>query len=179
MTVWTVTISGSGYRLTAPHHACDCLVGKAGFIAGDDKREGDMATPVGAWPLRRLYFRPDRIAAPDTDLPVTALTMDMGWCDDPDDPAYNRPVHLPYAGRHEEMWREDGLYDLVVELGHNDAPPIPHHGSAVFLHLREGDTSHTAGCVAVARQDLLALLRAADTDTVLRIVGQDQLDGRS
>ena len=175
MTDWTVTISGTGYRLTAPQHACDCVVGKAGFIAGDDKREGDMATPVGAWPLRRLYFRPDRIALPDTGLPVMPLTPEMGWCDDPGDTAYNRPVHLPYAGRHEKMWREDGLYDLIVVLGHNDSPPIPSLGSAVFLHLREDDTRHTAGCVAVTRQDLLALLRAADTDTVLRIGGQGQL----
>jgi L,D-peptidoglycan transpeptidase YkuD (ErfK/YbiS/YcfS/YnhG family) len=166
---WTVTISGKGYRLTAPHHGCDCLIGKAGFIAGDDKREGDMATPVGIWPLRKVYYRPDRMAAPDTGLPVMSLSPDMGWCDDPGDPEYNRPVKLPHAARHEKLWREDGLYDLIVVLGHNDSPPVPWHGSAVFLHLREADTTHTAGCVAVTRQDLLELLRKADSGTVLHI----------
>jgi L,D-peptidoglycan transpeptidase YkuD (ErfK/YbiS/YcfS/YnhG family) len=173
VTDWTVAISGSGYRLTAPHHACDCLCGKAGFIAGDDKREGDMATPIGAWPLRHLYFRPDRIALPDTGLQAIPLTEYMGWCDDPRDPAYNRPVDLPYQGRHEKLWRKDGLYDLIIVLGHNDSPPIPHHGSAIFLHLCEEDTRHTAGCVAVTRQDMMALLGAADTDTVLRVVSEE------
>ncbi len=177
MAEWTVTVSDNGYRLTAPHHGCGCLVGRAGFIAGDAKREGDMATPVGTWPLRHVYYRPDRIPPPDTGLPVIALTPDMGWCDDPGDPAYNRPVERPFPGRHEELWRDDGLYDLIVVLGHNDSPPVPWLGSAVFLHLREDETTHTAGCVAVRRQDMLALLGAADTETVLKIVGDSEPDG--
>ena len=174
MTDWKVSISDTGYRLTAPHWRCDCLVGKTGFIAGDDKREGDMATPLGRWPLRYLYFRPDRLHQPDTGLPVFALAPTMGWCDDPADPAYNRPVDLPYEGRHERLWRDDGLYDLIVVLGHNDSPPIPHLGSAIFLHLREDGTRHTAGCVAVRLPDMLALLATADTETMLHIVHDDR-----
>jgi len=169
VTDWTVTNTGTGYGLTAPHHRCDCLVGKTGFIAGDAKREGDMATPLGTWPLRHLYYRPDRMSCPDTGLPTIALTPDMGWCDDPADPDYNRPVDLPHPARHEKLWRDDSLYDLIVVLGHNDSPPVPYHGSAIFLHLREADTSHTAGCIAVTKQDMLALLRAATTDTAIQI----------
>jgi L,D-peptidoglycan transpeptidase YkuD (ErfK/YbiS/YcfS/YnhG family) len=174
VTDWIVTIAGAGYGLTAPHHCCDCLVGKTGFIAGDAKREGDMATPVGAWPLRYLYYRPDRVPLPDTGLPTIALTPEMGWCDDPDDPDYNRPVELPHPARHERLWRDDGLYDLIVVLGHNDSPPVPHHGSAIFLHLREADTRHTAGCIAVTKQDMLALLRVATPDTTIRITANAQ-----
>lgn len=174
MADWNVTASGDGYRLTAPHHACDCLIGKAGFIAADAKREGDMATPVGAWQLRHCYYRPDRMPVPDTALPVTPLTADMGWCDDVGDPAYNRLVERPYPGRHEVLWRDDALYDLLVVIGHNDSPPVPHLGSAVFLHLHEDDTAHTAGCVAVKRIDMLTLLSAADTGTVLQIVGDQR-----
>jgi L,D-peptidoglycan transpeptidase YkuD (ErfK/YbiS/YcfS/YnhG family) len=177
MTDWNVTISIDGYRLTAPHHACDCLAGKAGFIAGDAKREGDMATPVGAWPLRHVYYRPDRMSPPKTGLPVIPLTPEMGWCDDPEDLAYNRLVEIPYPARHENLWRDDALYDLIVVLGHNDSPPIPWCGSAVFLHLRDDDTTHTAGCVAVRRQDMLALLGPADTGTVLRIIDENQAEG--
>ena len=169
MTDWIVTKTDTGYGLTAPHHRCDCLVGRTGFIAGDAKREGDMATPLGIWPLRYLYFRPDRVARPDTDLITIALTPEMGWCDDPEHAAYNRPVELPHPARHERLWREDGLYDLIVVLGHNDSPPIPYHGSAIFLHLREAETPHTAGCIAVTKQDMLALVRAATTDTAIRI----------
>ena len=56
-------------------------------------------------------------------LPVRAIRKADGWCDDPAHPDYNTLVRLPFAASHEEMWRADGLYDLVVELGYNDAPP--------------------------------------------------------
>ncbi|MEC8516312.1 MAG: L,D-transpeptidase family protein [Pseudomonadota bacterium] len=172
MTIWTVSKDSDGYRLNAVAHSIPCLVGKAGLIAESDKREGDMATPVGDWPLRRVYYRPDRVALPATSLPSIALTPAMGWCDDPGDANYNMPVELPFNASHERLWREDGLYDFIVVLGHNDSPPRPFLGSAVFLHLYEQDTPHTAGCVAIAKDDMVALLRAADTKTILR-VGND------
>jgi L,D-peptidoglycan transpeptidase YkuD (ErfK/YbiS/YcfS/YnhG family) len=58
------------------------------------------------------------------------------------------------------MWREDRLYDVVVELGYNDAPPIAGVGSAIFLHLPRPDWGSTEGCVALALEDLLAMLAA-------------------
>ena len=67
------------------------------------------------------------------------------------------------------MWRDDGAYDLVVMLGFNDAPPIAGRGSAIFLHcIADGKTS-TAGCVAVARDDLISLLGLADAEQYLSI----------
>ena len=169
MTEWTVRRTGSGYVLSAPGHDCPCLIGKSGTIAAADKREGDMASPTGSWPMRRVFFRPDRLDPPDTALPLVPIHENLGWCDDPADPAYNRLVDLPFAASHETMWRTDGLYDLVVELGYNDDPPVAGRGSAIFLHLREPQTTHTAGCVAVAQDDLLRLLAGADTGTRLRI----------
>ena len=173
MTIWTVSKVSDGYRLNAVAHSITCLVGKAGLIAASDKREGDMATPVGDWPLRRVYYRPDRVALPATSLPSISLTPTMGWCDDPGDANYNMPVELPFNASHERLWREDGLYDFIVVLGHNDSPPRPFLGSAVFLHLYEQDTPHTAGCVAIAKDDMVALLKTADTKTILR-VGDDE-----
>jgi L,D-peptidoglycan transpeptidase YkuD (ErfK/YbiS/YcfS/YnhG family) len=134
-----------------------CALGHGGVRI--DKREGDGATPVGRFPLRRVLYRPDRLASPATKLPVAPLSPDDGWCDDPMDPLYNRPVRLPYAGcREEQMWRSDGLYDVVVVLGHNDDPVVPNMGSAVFLHVASLDYRPTHGCIALALTDLLAIL---------------------
>lgn len=138
-----------------------CALGPAGVVAAADKREGDGASPAGVWPIRRALYRPDRGPAPATALPLAAIAEDDGWCDAPEDPAYNRPVRLPYAASAERMWRDDHLYDLVLILGHNDDPPVSGLGSAIFLHLAKPDYAPTHGCVAVARQDLEALLRAA------------------
>jgi len=170
MNEWTVTATANGYALSTPRHECPCLVGKAGLIAASRKREGDMATPVGSWPLRRVYFRPDRMAPPQTLLTIVPIHEDLGWCDDPDNPAYNQAVELPFADSHETMWRDDCLYDIVVELGYNDAPPVAGRGSAIFLHLREPHTQHTAGCVAVTRDDMLAMLEEAGPATTLRVI---------
>ncbi len=136
-----------------------CALGRSGIRA--DKREGDGATPAGCFGLRRVVYRADRLDRPPTALPVTALNPQDGWCDDPADPMYNRPVRLPYAARHERLWRDDGVYDAIVVLGHNDDPVVPGHGSAIFLHVARPDYRSTEGCVALARGDLLAVLAEA------------------
>ena len=144
-----------------------CALGRTGVRM--DKREGDGATPAGRFPLRRVLYRPDRLSTPTTPLPVAPLMLEDGWCDDPADPQYNRLVRLPYAGRHEELWRVDALYDVIVVVGHNDAPVIAGMGSAIFMHVASADYRPTQGCVALARQDLLDILAGAGPDTALEI----------
>jgi L,D-peptidoglycan transpeptidase YkuD (ErfK/YbiS/YcfS/YnhG family) len=141
-----------------------CALGKGGIKL--EKREGDGATPAGSWELKRVLYRPDRLPrGVDTALPASALTPSDGWCDDPAHPDYNRPVTLPFGASHEVLWREDGVYDVIGVLGHNDDPPLPGLGSAVFLHVARPDYSPTEGCVALALPDLLELLRAAGPGT--------------
>ncbi len=152
-----LTVEPVGW-LEGPGGRMRCALGRGGVRR--DKREGDGATPAGHWPLRRVLYRPDRIAAPPTALPCQAITPEDGWCDDPGDPAYNHPVGLPYAARHERMWRADGLYDLVVVLGYNDDPVVAGLGSAIFLHVARPDYGGTAGCVALALPDLQRVVAA-------------------
>lgn len=146
-----------------------CAFGRAGLIKAENKREGDGATPIGVWPMRRLFWRPDRITAPQTSLTRTALTPQMGWCDDPREAVYNQPVGLPFSGGHENLWRTDELYDLIVVLGYNDDPPMSGRGSAIFLHVARPAYAPTEGCVACARDDLLALVAVAKPGDALRI----------
>ncbi len=143
-------------RLSWPGGTLRCAIGRTGIRT--DKREGDGATPAGAFPLRRVLWRTDRLTAPATALPSAPIGPRDGWCDDPAHADYNRPVRLPFAASHEEMWRADGLYDVVVVIGHNDDPPVPGLGSAVFVHVATPDFGPTAGCVALERGDLLRLL---------------------
>lgn len=133
-----------------------CALGATGITAA--KREGDKATPAGRFLLRRVLYRPDRLAAPQTALPVAPIGPQDGWCDAPGDPEYNKPVTLPYAASHERLWRDDHLYDIVVILGYNDAPPVAEKGSAIFLHVARPGYAPTEGCVALALADLEAVL---------------------
>ena len=145
-----------------------CAVGAGGVR--EDKVEGDAATPVGEFPLRHIYYRNDRLVLPKVQLPARPITKHDGWCDDPRSPAYNRLVRIPNEWSHEKMWREDGLYDVVVVVGYNDDPPEGEWGSAIFLHIARDDMSPTQGCVAFARADLLKLLPLIGPQTRLRVL---------
>lgn len=160
MDIIVTPIAGEASRGTLRYRsfAFPCVLGRGGVSA--DKREGDGATPVGRFALKRVLYRSDRLIPPVTRLPIAPIGRDDGWCDAPDDPLYNRPVTLPYAAGAEHMWRDDALYDVVVVLGHNDDPVVPGAGSAIFMHVAPPDGAPTAGCVALAREDLLTLLRA-------------------
>jgi L,D-peptidoglycan transpeptidase YkuD (ErfK/YbiS/YcfS/YnhG family) len=146
-----------------------CALGKGGVVEAEAKREGDGCSPLGVWTIRRVLFRPDKGGRPDTGLPTKALERDDGWCDAPTDPAYNRPVKLPHVASAEKMWRDDDVYDLVGVLAHNDDPPAPGKGSAIFLHLARPDYSPTEGCVALCREDMQALLAMAKLGDAVEI----------
>jgi L,D-peptidoglycan transpeptidase YkuD (ErfK/YbiS/YcfS/YnhG family) len=149
--------------------AFPCALGRSGLVA--DKREGDGGTPIGRFAFRRLLYRADRIPHIETRLPARHVEPRDGWCDDPADAAYNQPVRLPYPARHEWMWIESHLYDLVVVIGHNDDPVVKGAGSAVFLHLARDDWGPTQGCIAFRQEDLLAI--------VAQVSANDAVDIRS
>lgn len=146
-----------------------CVLGRSGVKPAAEKVEGDGASPLGVWPLRGVLYRPDRGGPPKTALSISPIAEDDGWCDAPEDAAYNRPVKHPYPASAERLWREDELYDLIVVLGHNDDPVVPGAGSAIFMHCAKPGYPPTEGCVALARADLEKVLEAAAPGDTLEI----------
>ena len=145
-------------RLRIEERWARCALGRGGVVPAGVKTEGDGASPAGVWPLRRVLWRADRLPRPRTSLPATVLRQDDGWCDDPADPNYNQRVAWPYGASAERLWRDDGVYDLIIVLGHNDSPVRSGAGSAIFLHVARRDFRPTEGCVALEAPDLLSLL---------------------
>ncbi len=143
-----------------------CALGPAGIQA--TKTEGDGVTPAGVFLLRRVFYRPDREAEPKTGLSVRTLSPTDGWCDDPTHKHYNKLIALPFSPSHEELWRADSVYDLIVEIGYNDDPPVPGKGSAIFMHVAKPDYSPTQGCVALSNPDLQKILQECDPHTRIR-----------
>lgn len=121
--------------------------------------------------LISVRYRPDRGRRPRTGLPVHPIRPDDGWCDDPGSRRYNRPVRLPSAESHERMWRDDGLYDLVVDLDWNRTHPRKGRGSAIFLHASRPAYSPTQGCVAVPARMVRLLVERSGPRTRLHVVG--------
>lgn len=144
--------------LTAGKASHPCIVGRESYIPQAQGREGDFKTPLGTYALRYGFYRADRLPKPNCDLTFRAIRDDDGWCDAPEDPAYNMAVRLPYPANHEVMKKDSGVYDIVIVLGHNDDPPAPGLGSAIFLHICHPDHRPTAGCIAVEPDVMVKLL---------------------
>ena len=151
-------------------HKYACAIGKNGAVPACDGREGDGKTPLDTYQVRYGMYRTDRIALPDTELQFWQIRRDDGWCDTPDDPAYNRPVRLPYPSNAEKLWRDSHVYDIIIVLGHNDSPPIPNMGSAVFLHIAREAYAPTQGCIAISQRDMLTLIPSLSQSSRVEII---------
>ena len=150
-------------------HRVRVNIGKSGVIAKDQKCEGDHKTPLGQYPLQHLYYRQDKYPTIMTKIPHTPITPDMGWCDDPDHVHYNKKIIKPFDASHEDLYRDDHLYDLVIQIGHNESPTIPGKGSAIFMHLKRDSETATEGCIAFDPDDLLLILKQATSESYIDI----------
>ncbi len=136
------------------------VIGHRGFAPEGQKREGDRKTPTGtygfmtAWgyganPGTRFHYR----VVDDQDL----------FIDDPTHPDYNLWVRAPTTAKSfEKMKRSDSLYEFGLVLDYNTGPVVPGHGSAIFFHVWRNSNEGTEGCIAVARENAVRVLRWVD-----------------
>lgn len=156
-------------RIVAGSLVLDCALGRSGPVR--EKREGDGGTPPGRFRVLGAFYRADRVRRPRTGLRLLAIRPDDGWCDAAGDRRYNRPIRLPDPAGHERMWREDGLYDVVLDLAYNRDPVIRGRGSAMFLHCARPGFAPTDGCVAVDPRRIARLVERIGPHTIVEIVG--------
>jgi L,D-peptidoglycan transpeptidase YkuD (ErfK/YbiS/YcfS/YnhG family) len=112
-------------------------------------------------------------------LPVRAIGRGDGWCDASADRNYNRLVRHPYPASAEQLWREDGLYDIVIVLGYNERPRVRGRGSAIFMHVASLGYTPTAGCIALTRGHLLRLLSCLGSRAEIAVLACPKKSARS
>ena len=151
MTPLDMVLTPTGLRFQGRRFAC--TIGRGGVVAAERKREGDGGTPTGTHRIVGMLYRPDRMARP-TDWALPIGPMDL-WSDDVRDPDYNLMVRAPHGFSHEHLRRADPQYDLVLITDWNWPYSVPGRGSAIFIHRWRRPCAPTAGCVALAPQDLL------------------------
>jgi L,D-peptidoglycan transpeptidase YkuD (ErfK/YbiS/YcfS/YnhG family) len=131
-------------------------VGSAGV---GQASETSTRTPAGTFTLSEAFGRSGN---PGTALPYRVIDTQDWWVSDVASPLYNQhtrcaPGSCPFdesAG--ENLWAEGSVYDLAVVIDYNRGG-TPGAGSAFFLHVSNG--APTAGCVAIDRGSLAALMR--------------------
>ncbi len=132
---------------------------------GPQKQEGDNRAPEGVFALGDA-FGDAETPPPGVDWPYHPVGPRDLFVEDPTRPEYNTWLRVP-GERPLEGWetkaamrRGDPAHALKVFVAHN-APPavVPGAGSAIFLHVwRRDGAATTAGCTAMARPDLDALV---------------------
>jgi L,D-peptidoglycan transpeptidase YkuD (ErfK/YbiS/YcfS/YnhG family) len=123
---------------------------------GPTKHEGDGRSPAGVFQLKRGTFG----FAPS--LPGSAiympLTPEIECVDDPASRYYGRIVDRTEVDlvdwKSSEKMASIPEYRWGVVVNYNMDQPVPGDGSCIFLHQWSGPTSSTAGCTAMAADDI-------------------------
>lgn len=144
-----------------------CALGKAGI--GKKKLEGDQITPKGTYKIVKIYFRKDRLKKISSKFKLIEIKKNMGWCDDPKSKKYNQLIKLPSKYSHENLYRENSIYDLILVLNYNMNPIIKNKGSAIFIHIANKKFKNTEGCIAIEKKNLVRLVKIINKKTLVII----------
>ena len=139
------------------HYKVKCAVGKRGISS--KKREGDRKTPRGTFRIKHVFYRKDRIKKLKTEFKKKIIKKNMGWCDDPSSPHYNKLIKFPFKFGAERLYLKKKIYDVVLVLNYNTRNVVKNAGSAIFIHLATSTYKPTEGCVAISRKDMFLLLK--------------------
>ena len=176
---WLVINLNKKYFLKVGDKPFRCQIGAGGLKNAARKVEGDKSTPSGKWPLKSIYYRPDKINLPklisNSFLTLNKITKNCGWCDDYKSSNYNRYIEINKNGKtfsysYEKLWREDNAYDIFIEIGFNDNPVISKRGSAIFIHCSFEDLRDTSGCIAILKENLIFLINSTKKHTKINII---------
>lgn len=129
------------------------------------KREGDGRAPAGVFSLDREFGYGNH---PEGALPYIRATKELECVDDAASGYYNLLVD---TSKHKKTWkswetmkRDDDLYRWGVTVGHNLPDVEPGRGSCIFLHVWRGPGQGTAGCTALAAENLRKIMRWLDPE---------------
>ena len=161
-----IIINKSGY-LKYNDIKFKCALGKSGI--GKKRIEGDNITPKGTFKIIKIYYRKDRIKKINSIFKLIEIKKDMGWCDDPESKKYNQLIKLPSKYRHEKLFRNDKIYDLIIVLNYNMSPVIKNKGSAIFIHIAKNNYNKTKGCIALKKKDLIEIISKIKRNTKIII----------
>ncbi len=130
--------------------------------ANPRKIEGDGKAPAGIFNL--TYAFGSTAKADFIKLPYTQLTGSIECVDDVKSSKYNLIVDKRKVGdsdwkSSEKMLAVGEQYDLGVFVAHNSAPPKAGNGSCIFLHIWKNNSTGTAGCTAMSRENIETVLR--------------------
>jgi L,D-peptidoglycan transpeptidase YkuD (ErfK/YbiS/YcfS/YnhG family) len=162
-----IIINKSGY-LKHKNLRFRCALGRSGVKK--KIKEGDNVTPKGTYKIVDIYYRKDRVKNISSKFKLIKITKKMGWCDDPKSRKYNQLIKLPTKYSHENLYKKDNTYDLILVLNYNMKPTIKNKGSAIFIHVAKKNYKQTKGCIALKKNNLIKLIENISSNTKIKII---------
>tara|TARA_B100001741_G_C16115682_1_gene397630 strand:+ start:8 stop:499 length:492 start_codon:yes stop_codon:yes gene_type:complete len=143
-----------------------CCIGKRGIKR--NKIEGDKSTPAGKFKMGYLYWRPDKVKKPNTNLFCKKIKKNLAWCTDSNHKKYNKEIKISKKIKHEKLYRKDYKYDYFIVVKYNYFKTIKNKGSAIFIHLTK-NYYPTAGCIGLSKKDFLIFTKLVKKNSEIKI----------
>jgi L,D-peptidoglycan transpeptidase YkuD (ErfK/YbiS/YcfS/YnhG family) len=133
------------------------VLGKNGIASIGNKKEGDLKTPAGVYPIGEAFGMYPLALKMD----FKYITKEDKFIDDANHKLYNTWVNgSTDAKSYESMLIKPYAYGAIVNYNMN--PIKAAKGSAIFIHLWSSSDSPTSGCIALEKRDLLTMLNWLD-----------------
>ncbi len=157
----------------------------AGYVGKNgvrhDRRRDTNTSPAGLWTLGTAFG--NELPPEGLKLPWRQVTPNSDWVCDSDSPYFNSwqerddPDLEPWSDDVEHLEDYPTQYAWACVIGFNLPPDaVPDRGCAIFLHCSE---RATAGCVGLAREDMVAVLQWLDPEKrpYILISGEEMAGG--
>lgn len=132
----------------------DVNVGRNGSAC--DKKEGDGKSPLGIFPLRRVFGDEEhRVYA--KNMPFILIEDDLECVDDPNSRYYNQFVNshsIRDWKSSEQMVKVGFPYSIGIVVEYNTTPCKAGAGSAIFIHVWRAPKKGSAGCYTLDEKKL-------------------------
>ncbi len=133
------------------------VIGRNGVASVGRKKEGDLKTPAGFFPIGEAFgFHPLAVK-----MDYKYITAADKFIDDVNSKHYNQWVTgSTKAQSYENMLIPPYMYGAIVNYNMN--PIIRGAGSAIFIHLWTTPYTSTSGCIALEKKSVLKILHWLD-----------------
>ena len=142
------------------------------------KKEGDGKSPAGIFLLGDVF---SYHYLHNLHMPFVQVDTNFYCVDDVTSSYYNTLIVKDTAtatfNSFEYMKRNDELYEYGVWVLYNSTPVAAGNGSCIFIHIWRNNHSGTAGCTAMAKENILKLIHWLDkkkNPALLQVVADEK-----
>ncbi|GBF49083.1 L,D-transpeptidase catalytic domain protein [Leptospira ryugenii] len=135
----------------------------------DQKREGDGKTPIGIYPIKRIYAK---TRVQHFSFPISVFTKSSHWDGDPNSKSYNQFLRHPKKGA-VRLW-DSPIYALFLVIEHNtEKANQKGAGSMLFVHPWE-EPRPTSGCLGLPLEDWKEIAKHLDPKHKPKLIIQEK-----